>query len=334
MFRELKENLSYSKAISFFSVLGALFGILTGAFGELFLPLAVPFMACLFIFEKPERRFMSYIVSASVLVISYFLSGINAITALEAVVLAVLVAFLYTRKISKSETAFYMTVITTVFIIASLYIGAALQINSFSPQEVQDFYAEAVQSLKSMITEYASSYLASLESADKNLVITDEMIDIYFTALINSAISLIVVAAFLISGISMKIFCAVMRRCCKYGILKKFSHFGVNNVISYFYILIALLSFIVSNQTALDIAILNIDIVLVVVFAYIGIKYLLSLAEFTGRRSLIYTLIAASFLLMGASALRIVSYIGVFINISINRSAAQFNSDSNKNSGQ
>ena len=334
MFRELKENLTYSKAISFFSVLSILFGILTGAFGEFFLPLAVPFMACLFIFEKPERRFMSYIASVFVLVVSYLLRGVNALPALEAVILAFLVAVLYARKTSKSETAFYMTAIVTVFIIASLYVGAATQIGSFEPAAIKSFYAEAAQSLKVMLSEYIAEYSASIEEAGGGIALNDEVVDAYFTAIANSIISLIVVAAFLITGISMKIFCATMRRSCKYGILKRFSHFGVNNVISYFYILVAVLTFVVSDKTALDVAILNIDTVLVFVFAYIGLKYLLSLAEFTGRRSLIYTLIAAAFLLIGGSALRIASYIGVFINISINRSIAQFNSDSNKHGGQ
>ena len=43
---------------------------------------------------------------------------------------------------------------------------------------------------------------------------------------------------------------------------------------------------------------------------------------------LIYTVIAVAFLILGATSLRLISYVGLFVNISVNRSASQFNSGS------
>ena len=120
MIRELNDTYSYSRVITLFSVLSLIFGVAVGILGELFLPLASGFLALLFLFENPKKRFMSYVCPILSVGCAVLIKGLVALISVEYVILAVIIAICYKKSLTKAEAAIYMTFTVVLFLFVSL----------------------------------------------------------------------------------------------------------------------------------------------------------------------------------------------------------------------
>ena len=311
MIRELKGMHNYAKVILLLSVLTFISGLLSSFLGELFLPFSSGIFAALLLFENPKKRIFSYVVPISTFAISIAVNGIYGIVSLNYAAIALIIYLCYIRSVSKAECSIYVTITASLFIIFSLYLSAATTIGSFEFNEVANYFLELYQELKEYLIGSVKEYYSSVPEANQSF--SAETIEIYFDSLSNILVSIIGIIAFVITGISIKLFTKLALHYSKNGILKSFAHFIPSAFAAYAYIALTVISIFITKNTILNSAIINASNILMVVFVYIGIQYILLTGKLANRKSTVYTFIAISLLVIPSIALQIVSYLGVWL---------------------
>lgn len=319
MYRELKTETTYTKTMIFFSVLTFLFGLATCFVGNIFLPFSTAFCACLFLFENPEKRILSYIVPLVVMVINVSINRLESIIGFEFIILGLLMALLYAKKVSKSESAAYLTFIISFFVIFSLYINGIFACKSFEISRVIAYYDELLNAFRFNLVELLSSTKITDSSGSTEYFMSSEVAEIVFNAGLNLLPSFMIGYSFLLAGISIKLFAFLARNRCKYGILKRYANFVPSSITAYFYILASIVGFLVAGENVFEIAMMNIANILMLPFAYVGIKYLKTMALITGRKTFFCIIIIAGLIMAPAAASRLISYLGVYFAITHNK---------------
>ncbi len=318
MIRELKESYSYKRVMTLLSVLSFISGIAFSLLGELLLPLAVAFYAALIIFENKQRRILSYLIPLLTLAISLLYNGLYGIIAIEYILMALILVLVYTRYGSKAECAIYLTVIASVFIFISLYLGAARTIGDFSFTAVAAYYGDIYSNLKNQMI----SYLISIPQEDKT-VINEGNLEEFFVLLSNMLVSVFAIVSFVLSGIAIKIFFALILKYSKNGVLKTFLHFLPSNLVAYSYIAVTVIYLLSDSDSLFSLSAFNIYEILMFVFAYVGARFIWIMGKFRGRKTFIFAMIA-SLLLFTGLAVQLLSYIGVWITVSTNKNLKYF----------
>lgn len=317
MIRELKDGRTYSSTMLVLAVLACVFGIAFVFIGELLLPFASAFLALLFVLEKPNARYLSYICSIIPVAAAFIAKGIFGLISLQLVFVAVIIALTYRFNASKAECAAYLTVTVSLFAVLSLYFGGAKATGSFDAKIILDYYSDVFTALKLQLLDVMNQYAVSRGEANAPVFTVTDATELA-AQLKPQLVSLIAIFAFILSGITLKIFTFGMFKVSKRGILKRFAHFLPRNLVSYVYVAVAILSLFSGTGSIFDSVILNFANILAVVFAYIGFQYLTTVASAAGRRRLAITLCIISLFIVPAVSFRLLSFLGVWASVGIN----------------
>ena len=319
MIRELKAQHSYKKVMLILSILTFSFGLAFGIIGEVFLPFASAFLAALFLFEKPEIRFLSYLVPLSTVTICVMIKGIYALISIEYVLLALIIIFCYIHSKSKAECSLYLTLTVSIFVLISLYLGAGTAIGSLAPEKIIEHYNEMYLDFKAAFVDFFSKYSATLEDGATQSLLTNEEILSYFDSLTVLAVSVVAIFSFAISGVAIKIFTKTALTISNKGILKTFAHFIPSTLTAYSYIAAVILSIFASTDDIFGASVANVNQILMIVFAYMGAQYLIAIFKASERKSTTLIIFLGAFVLLPGVALQILSYLGVFLTINTNK---------------
>lgn len=318
MISELKDTYSYLRVITLISVLSFVFGVAVSFLGELFLPLASSFLAILFLFEKPNERFLSYSVPVLSIAVSVILMGPSAVITAEAVILGIIIAVCYKKALTKAETAIYMTLTVSLFVFLSLYISGALAVESFSADAVKAYYVDAFYTLKQEFVKLFSEFTVTAGDGTAENLMTVEDAALYFNALSTSFVALVGVFAFLISGLTLKLYAVLVLRYSKHGILKRFAHFIPSSFVAIVYVISSVLSALSSETSLFGMVLLNANVIMTAVFGYMGLKYILMVIRASQRRSFAYCILIAAFISFPSIAPTLISYLGVWVVLGTN----------------
>ncbi len=319
MIRELKSSHNYTKVMLFLSALTLLFGFSYAFLGEIFLPFAIAFSATLFIFEKPQKRVLSYMIPIIPVISAVTTFGLFALITIQYVAYAVLLALCYRYSKSKAYCALYLTFALALMMIISLYVSGAVQAGSIIPEKVIDYYSTLYTELKNEIVGYISEYTITNKDGIIEKPFSSDIVSSYIDLLSKFAVTIVGIIAFLICGIALKVFTSLILHYSKNGILKSFAHFLPSNLCAYVYIVVGIASMFVGTTDVVDITILNVSRILMFVFAYMGIQYLLAVAKISGRRSTFLIFLVAGILILNVTAIQLISYFGVWITFGTNR---------------
>ncbi len=320
MIRELKSSHAYPKVMLFLSVLTLLFGFCFCFLGEIFLPFAVSFLASLFIFERPKKRVLSYIVPIIPVICAVLSFGAFALITIQYIAFAAILALCYRYSKSKAYCALYLTFGIAIMLIVSLYVSGAMKCGSFALDAVTDYYSTFYTALKAKIIDIASNYTVTNTDGSIEKPYTKELVSELIEGVSTIAVGLIGIWSFISAGIAIKIFAFLILRYSKHGILKTFAHFLPSTPAAYVYIVIAILSALIGSTDIIDRSIINVCQILMIVFAYMGIQYVLAIAKISGRRSTILTFLVAGIILLNVIAFQFLSALGVWITIGTNKS--------------
>ena len=327
MIRELKSSHNYPKTMLVLSVASLLFGLGYCLVGELLLPFAVSSLAALFIFEKPDKRLLSYLLPAIPVITATLLYGAFAIITVQYILYAVILAVIYRFAGTKATAAFYLTFLIALFTVISLYISGAIQAGSVSLENVIEYYSEFYTDTKERVVEYLSSYTVTAADGSIERPVTKELAEYYIDSAATLAVSFVGIFAFVIAGVSIKLFKAFIMHFSKNGILKRFSHFLPTNTAAYTYIILSILAIFVGTTDIVDLTILNVCQILTVVFAYMGFQYLLMIGKVSGRKTTVFLGMIAALLILNALAIQILSYLGAWVTIGTNKSLRPVDED-------
>ena len=316
MIRELKETHSYPTVMLLLSVLTFIFGTAFAIFGELLLPFATASAAALFFFEKPNRRIFSFVIPVITLGISFILNGFYAVVCIEYVILAFLIALLYRRGISKAECFTYLSLITAVFMVFALYLGAGKATGSFTFESVSEFYSDIYARLRTTLVDFLSTRQIVLTDGTVKNYMSVEEAGYYFDSFAKLLPALFGAAAMILSGLAIKLFSGMIFKFSKNGMLKTFAHFMPSTIVAYTYIAVAIIAIFTGIDGGwLAVAIINASEIMMLVYAFIGFNYLKTLGIISQRKTTVYMIVVASLLLMGGTALQILSIVGVWFVI-------------------
>ena len=316
MHQEIHNSKSNPKSLTLLSISSALFGIGCIMLGYIFLPFAVASYAALLRCENKNSRVFSYVIPIVVFAFNLLINGFFSLEGIIYVALGVILYLADEKQKRKSEIVFYLTALTSLFILLSALMLAFSSNESFDFGALKAFYAAGYDALKKIFI----TVMTAINTADDNgtlfFLFTRESAENIFHSLLLSIPSFIIIAAFLITGICYKFYNALKARFFSVS-RESMGTYIPSKFFAVAYIAFAILSLFSSRGTDIfALTISNVNNVLMTVFAYFGFKILFSI--FKATRGTFFSLIifALAFLILSTTAITLLSFVGVFFALS------------------
>ena len=318
----LKKSSLYTKTITSLSLLTASFVFGCILLGYVFLPMASAFYAALLIYENKSKRVVSYVLPILMYLFNLVIRDFSlySLEALAYVAVGVIIYFCCTKNVSKGEAVFWTTLSVAVMLVISAVFLAFETLGSFGITPLQQFFSNLFLSYKSFFVDLLTSLTVVNKEGITFFAYNPAEAELFFHEIVILLVPFVILFAFLLSGISFKIFQAVIRRNSGEESEINSWNFKTSNLIAYFYIAVAILTMLVSGSGIFEISVISINTVLSAVFAYIGVSFIYSLIVFRGKSTFFaITLIVVMCLVFSSFAIQLLSFIGVYFNIFTNK---------------
>ena len=317
----LKNTVSYKSTITVLSILTALSGFGCMLVGYLFLPFAAAFYAALLVYENSSKRIASYMVPIGIFVANFLAKGFFSLEAVAYVVIGVIIYVSSKRGTSKGETAFWTTLTLTVLFFVSAIFLAFDYVGAIGLTSIKQFFSNLFITSKTQCVELLTSLTTADEEGIKYFVCTPHEAEALFHEFVILLIPITILAAFLLSGLTFKIFSATVRRCSGNDSIINLWNFRVSNFIAYFYIAVAILSiFAATDKSAFSYVLITLNTVLSAVFAYIGVTVVYAILRTKGMSAFLATsAIVIVCILFSSFSTQLISFVGVYFNIVANK---------------
>ena len=318
----LKKSSRYKKTIFTLSLLTAVFAFGCILFGYIFLPMASAFYAALLIYENNSKRVISYALPVIMFLINLVLRDFSfySLEALAYVAVGVIIYLTYTRNISKGESVFWTTFALILMLVISAIFLAFETLGSFGLTPLQQFFSNLFSSYKSFFVDSLTSLTVLNDEGISFFAYNPGEAELFFHELVILLIPIIILFAFLLSGITFKIFKSIVKRNSGEECGIDSWNFMTSNLVAYFYLIIAVLAMFVSGSGVFGLSLVSLNTVLSAVFAYIGVSFVYSLIVLRGKSPFFaVTLIIIACLIFSSFAIQLLSFVGVYFNIVTNK---------------
>ena len=305
-------------SVSIVAVLTALFGFGCIMLGYLFLPLAAAFYAILLFFENKNSKILSYVIPVAIFAVNILINGFCSLEGVAYVLCGAIMYISLNKNRSKSETAVILSFAVGILMIISLFLLAFDEVGALRISAVKEFYTEVYFTQKSQFINFVTSFKRVNEDGITLYLLNSAEAEELFNSILVMIVPLFCIIAFLISGISLKIFSS---RLLKYSSSKEKVaewSFTTTTFVAYFYVFISILA-IVSDSGILGQVISSLDLIFLVVFGYIGAKVFFTVLAATKGKGFSVLVFIVAFLLFSSIAIRILSYLGVYFTIVTNK---------------
>ncbi len=319
---QLKNSLSINKTLLILTLVCLLFGLLGCVLGEVGIPLIVGVLSALYLFDTKPNRLFSIITSLVLLgfnLASIVLGYAVSLFAPAAIIMSLLLASAFRKEQSKSDTAYLMTVIAAALSLGGYLLYPMLELGSYNLDTAIGYYTDLFGEFRAVFVDaMVEIYAAS------GLNVTVESVAEVFDYQLNMIISYLLIGGFIISGISMKIFDAIVRYCSEDKTAIKNWRFTATRIYGYFYVILVIASmFASSKDSLLAISVLNLYNVFTVVFAYIGFKVALYFTKKRRRPGLSAILLIGCIIIFSSFAMQLLSALGGLYTMRIPPSASE-----------
>ena len=284
--------------------------------GELMLPLAVATMAIVFVLENGKRRIFSIVIPAVAIAADVIIHGTFSYLALEATILAVIIAMFFLRG-SKAECSFWLTLTVFIFSLFSMALLAYSETNTFDVDAFIDYYIGLYETAEAlMLAAFEEAMATAGTGIDGISGIDSSLIPTLLSRIASLIPSIIIVCGFVIGGVSLKIFSAILRLICDEESRVRISAWRFvlpKTMYVAFWVSAALnlIAGLLGDSGMFSIVVSNVYNVLLYVFVYVGLGVVVSFltALFKKRSRAIFAMVAA-FILLGALAIELIAYFG------------------------
>ena len=325
------------------SLVSALFSVLVS---DIFLAPTAAFLAVLMLCERKQGRVLSFVIpSAIVLINSVFLalfiffrdsfsvSPIYSIGAFEAVILGILLYFLFSRNVNKAESVIVMTAVCVVFVFVNLWLLISSITGDFSItgsfellKELNIYYREVfIETVMEIVSGANSAYSSALGE-----MYSEQTIASLYDTLISYAPAAILLCAFSIVGILSKIFTFTVHKIT--GSLRIYEwKFTVKPIFAYVFCALFFINvFLGGIGGVFTIVVSNLYTVFMFVFAYVGFGFASKMLFMRRRRSGTIFILLACILFAGSIAFNLLSIFAAVTIIIGDRRRKQFNNFNNE----
>ena len=319
MYGEIKNGISYNKTLIFFSFVTLICGGIYAFIGQIALPVLTSFCAALFLLENPQKRYLSILIPAAIIIINFLINGIYFVVSFEFVILSVILAVIYKKGASKAFAVAFMTVISFVFSIIYLYFYPFDSVGSLNPAAIIEFYSNLISEFKQEFVATLSSFAVQNENGVSEYLMSADEAEAIFSLVINMTVGFIASIAFIISGLTLKLFVNLVGKRSENGISKGFETFMPSTVVSVFFIILCLFNVFSQGETVLEIAMANLGIVFSLSYAYIGLKCIFEFMEMMNRKSIFWIMLIVGIVITGSTIIQLLSYVGVYFALIISK---------------
>ncbi len=323
----LRQDKSYPATIAILFILSVISIVSTVILGEFVLPLAIAFYAALITFEKNTHilSFICALIGFATLLIPV---SIPAIWGSVAVICGFSLFFLFRSGNAKSDSAIILTLLISAAIVLSFVVVAYKFTDEFSLESTVKYFSGLFEELKIYLIDAFSAMKASVseqvgEFASPDQIegfpISEEALSDGLTLMFNMIVSFIVVIAFLIVGLAIKLFTFIVRKNTDQNSSIHSWKFSVPSLYAYLFLIVFLLSSFVSPFENFGIVIINLSNIFTFVFAYIGFKAFKDLLTKKGKRVLGILLPILGVVFLGSVVLDVLSAFGAVSTIISNK---------------
>lgn len=301
-----------------FLSLGILFGIASVLFGEIFAAFCAPCLALVLLaeIERGGKKIYTVVLCAASAVITVLLAVFKFYTAtpILCVGAALIIAYLFVRSVSKGEIAFILTAFFAVCIVLNLWFVLAEASGSFSFSEIGEYLYEVYDVVKDTISDTYAEMSGMLvdESANISSVFTEEYLLLALDSALKLSLAVLVILAFLLTGIALKMFSAFLFRYAKHPRKTFLWRFATSSLIAYFYVALFVLSiFTGSLNSVFAVTVQNLFYIFLAVYAYIGYNFAMSVLVHKSSSFIAHVAVIGAILVFGVIALELLSVLGV-----------------------
>ncbi len=314
----LRSDKPYNFSIALFFLLTVL-SLLGAAFiGEIMLPICAAFFAVLLVFEE-KKHILSLICAILSIAFLFFPLTLPAVWGAASILCGAVLFLLYRFGNTKCDTAFIITLLISVLIIISFIITAFAITGDYSLNAAADFYSKLYEYIRGTFIDSLSNLALTLPEGAVGVEISEDLIIEAFDGIFNLLISFLVIISFLLAGIMLKIFTALVKIYADDSCDINNWKFILPSIYAYLYIVLFLLSAFAAGDGVIDISILNLSGIFATVFAYIGLKSAIEMFTRNGRKVLGIVVLAFAFAFFGSLAVDLVSVFGVLQTIQQNK---------------
>ncbi len=321
--RELKNGVNYKLILAVLSVMTFIFGTASILFDSILLPIAAAFFAALLLYENNKKRILSFLIPALTVLACAFISLLDTVFILPVLLAGILIALYFAKGRSKSECVFILVFIYSVSIFLLFVLIPIKSTGAYGLEAITEFYKEFYASTKE---EFLLEFEVMLDEMVKsgNMpelydVLTDEYVMTLFDTTVAHIPAIVVIVAFLYAGISMKIFSLIIKKLSKNSSYILNWIFDTTDIFAYFYIALSFLGVFFRDGSTIAIAMSNITLILMCVYAYLGVRAMIFIGKAMNRRGLLIFIMVFSILFLNVIAVEIYSFVGVFFTISKKR---------------
>ena len=305
------------KTLLLISLLSIFLGAISCVIGEFILPFLAGALAVVYLFDSNKYRLCSVILSIVLLIINLvgFLT-VRTVTlfAPAAIILALIISLSFSKRESKSDAAYLMTIISAAFSVVKYILYAMVDQGEYTFEAVKVFFTDLHDSLRLVVIEsFTEIYAAS------GLAIGEDIIAAVFDMQVKMMISYILIGGFVTTGIAMKTFGVIVSRFSDDKKSISEWRFKATNIFAYSYMILVLLSvFMVSADNIFAVSVLNLYNLFLVIFAYVGFN-VATTQFFKNVRPLFAGLIVIVIICIFSSfALQVLAVLGVMFTIRSN----------------
>ncbi len=318
---EFKSDNSYKSILISLSILTVIFAFCGMLLGYVFLPFAAAYYAMLIWHERSDKRILTYIIPPAIFIINFFINGIFSLEGIAYAVLGAVIYFSYKNKKSKGETAFWSVLLIVAFIAISLIFLAFNSIGKANIAAITEFYSSLTELYREKFIEMATS----ITREDKNTGLIFFAYNSYqagqlFDEMLIMLIPIAVIAAFLLAGITLKIFCHGMKK--RTGDVRGINswNFKTTSLIAYFYLIISVIAlFTYSQSGAFPLIITTLNSIFGMVYAYVGFTFIYDIIAHAKGPIFALTVMFFSLMFLSSFAVQLLSYIGVYYTVITNK---------------
>lgn len=271
-------------------------------------------MAAFIYGERNSDKIYKFLLPTLAVLIDWLINGFTSLLGIIIVIVAFSVFLVYEQKWSKCESAFTIALLISLMLIISYIIickqnGADLSVREFFDakcNEIKDLYMNSVNEIYQGLEEELP-------------LLTQDDVEYIMNYAVGILFSMIFVLAFVAAGISMKTFSAVLKRTGSEDVSAW--RFKPSSVYVYFYVAVSLVLFFLDGSLSVfNLTVSNLNTIFMVVFAYVGWNAS-SILLLSGKRKspLSKIILILAIVFVPSLAIQILSYIGAFYSIVINK---------------
>lgn len=296
-----------------------------------FLPFLIGLLALVFTLDRSGKRWLSLLLSFALILADLIFNPSGAVWGASAVILAAILTVWFLKNKGKAFFVGISTVILSSLMLLSVYLSA-FSVVGFDVEAANNLLKTELNILRDVLVETVTSVL-SVASENEQIAsilsggLVEETVELYMSMIP----SFIVITALAVTAIANVVFMLAVGIVDK-GRVRGADIFCTSSLFAVFFAVLSIFNLFENDGSTFCIALTNLYNVFLVVYAYVGFRFV---AYFLGKKThstvLGVLIVLTASVLFGGFVINLLSVVGVFETFAVSRMIS--GNDINKREG-